>query len=111
MKEYDHIALGSGLAMAIVTAIRQNHPNARIEVIDKDALGGICLNRGCIPSKLLLYPSELVRTVQRAGEFGIRNSITKINFPSVMLRMRSIVKNNKVAMQAFRRGCHEHRYV
>ncbi|PKL69903.1 MAG: dihydrolipoyl dehydrogenase [Methanomicrobiales archaeon HGW-Methanomicrobiales-1] len=100
MKEYDYIAVGSGSALPVVTAIRQSHPNARIAVIDKDDPGGICLNRGCIPSKLLLYPAELVRTVQRAGEFGIQSSITSIDFPAVMQRMRTIIKNDSDAIQA-----------
>jgi mycothione reductase len=100
MKEYDYIALGSGSALPVVTAIHRGHPNARIAVIDKDDPGGICLNRGCIPSKLLLYPAELVRTLQRAGEFGIRNSIDAIDFPAVMQRMQSIIKRDRDAIQA-----------
>jgi mycothione reductase len=94
MKEYDYIAFGSGSAMAIVTAIRQTHPNARIAVIDKDDPGGICLTRGCIPSKLLLYPAEVVRSVERSRVFGIESTITKIDFSAVMQRMRTIIKND-----------------
>jgi dihydrolipoamide dehydrogenase len=94
MKEYDYIAIGSGSVMGIVSAIMQKHPNARIAVIDKDDPGGICLTRGCIPSKLLLYPAEVVRSVERSGEFGIESTITKIDFPAVMQRMRTIIKND-----------------
>ena len=100
MKEYDYIALGSGSALPIVTAILQSHPNARIAVIDKDDPGGICLNRGCIPSKLLLYPAELVRTVERAGEFGMQTSIKKIDFPAVMRKMQTLIKKDRDAIQA-----------
>lgn len=100
MKEYDYIAFGSGSAMAIVTAIRQHHPNARIAVIDKDDPGGICLTRGCIPSKLLLYPAELVRIVERSEEFGIQNTITSIDFPAIIQRMRTIVKSDSDAIRA-----------
>jgi dihydrolipoamide dehydrogenase len=99
MKEYDYIAIGSGSALPVVTAIRLGHPNARIAVIDKDDPGGICLNRGCIPSKLLLYPAELVRTVQRAGEFGIQNTVTTIDFPAVMQRMQTIINSDRDAIQ------------
>ena len=99
MKEYDYIAIGSGSALPVVTAIRRSHPNARIAVIDKDDPGGICLNRGCIPSKLLLYPAELVRTVQRAGEFGIQNTVTTIDFPAVMQRMQTIINSDRDAIQ------------
>ena len=94
MKEYDYIAIGSGSAMEIVSAIMQEHPNARIAVIDKDDPGGICLTRGCIPSKLLLYPAEVVRMVERSADFGIESTITKIDFPAVMQRMRTIIKND-----------------
>ncbi len=100
MKEYDYIAVGSGSALPIITAIRTSHPNARIAVIDKDDPGGICLTRGCIPSKLLLYPAELVRTVQRMREFGIQGTITSIDFPAVMQRMRTIVKTDSDAIRA-----------
>ncbi len=94
MKEYDYIAIGTGSAMAIVSAILQEHPHSRIAVIDKDDPGGICLTRGCIPSKLLLYPAEVVRIVERSAEFGIESTITKIDFPAVMQRMKTIIKND-----------------
>lgn len=68
-------------------------------MIDKDDPGGICLNRGCIPSKLLLYPAELVRTIERAGEFGIQNTITTIDFPAVMKRMQFTIKSDRDVIQ------------
>jgi mycothione reductase len=64
MKEYDLIVIGSGSAMEIVTAMEQDNPSMKVAVIDKDEPGGICLTRGCIPSKILLYPAELVRTIE-----------------------------------------------
>ena len=59
MKEYDLIVIGTGSAMNIVNPILQGNPDSRVAVIDKDEPGGICLTRGCIPSKLLLYPADL----------------------------------------------------
>jgi len=91
MREYDLIAIGSGSAMNIVSALIQENPHMKIAVIDKDEPGGICLTRGCIPSKLLLYPAELVRTVGRAGEFGVEVDIRKIDFETVMERMRTLI--------------------
>jgi dihydrolipoamide dehydrogenase len=80
MKEYDFIAIGSGSAMDIVnTAIREN-PRIKVAVIDKDEPGGICLTRDCILSKILLYPAELVRTIERAREFGIDIDVKKDRF-------------------------------
>jgi len=91
MKEYDYIAVGTGSAMEIVSAIAQNNPNAKVAVVDKDPPGGICLTRGCIPSKILLYPAELVRTIERAGEFGIPVDLKKVSFRDVMERMRTLI--------------------
>ncbi len=91
MREYDLIAIGSGSAMNIVSAVIQENPHMKIAVIDRDEPGGICLTRGCIPSKILLYPAELVRTVGRAGEFGVEVDIRKIDFEKVMERMRTLI--------------------
>ena len=54
VKEYDVIAIGTGSAMNIVGAMVQENPRIKVAVIDKDEPGGICLTRGCIPSKILL---------------------------------------------------------
>jgi len=91
MKEYDLISIGTGSAMNIVSAMIQENPKMKVAVIDKDEPGGICLTRGCIPSKILLYPAELVRTIEKTGEFGIDVDVRKINFETVMERMRTLI--------------------
>ncbi|MEM3641573.1 MAG: FAD-dependent oxidoreductase, partial [Candidatus Bathyarchaeia archaeon] len=92
MKEYDYIIVGSGSAMVIVEAIIQTNPKAKIAVIDKDDPGGICLTRGCIPSKMLLYPAELLATIRKACELGIEVEVKKVDFAKVMERMRSHIQ-------------------
>jgi mycothione reductase len=94
MKQYDLITIGTGSAMNIVDAMIQENPNIRIAVIDKDEPGGICLTRGCIPSKILLYPAELVRTIEKARELGVDAKIASINFQMVMERMRTLIKRD-----------------
>src|SRR5712664_3398254 len=94
MKEYDLIVIGSGSAMNIVDPLIQENPNTRIAVVDKDEPGGICLTRGCIPSKILLYPAELVRKIEEARDLGIETQITKINFEFVMERMRRLINQD-----------------
>ena len=91
MKEYDLISIGTGSAMSIVEAMIQQNPKLKVAVIDKDEPGGICLTRGCIPSKILLYPAELVRTIEKARNFGIGSEIKQIDFKKVMERMRAII--------------------
>jgi mycothione reductase len=91
MKDYDVIAIGSGSAMNIVDAILQDSPNIEVAVIDKDEPCGICLTRGCIPSKILLYPAELIRIIEKANTFGIDLKIEKIDFAKVIKRMRTLI--------------------
>ncbi len=92
MKKYDIIAIGSGSSMNIIPAFLRSRPGAKAAVIDKDDPGGICLTRGCIPTKMLVYPAELVRTIHEAGKFGIDAPIRKVDFRKVMGRMRSHVR-------------------
>ena len=98
MKNYDLITIGTGSAINIVEAMIIDNPTIKVAVIDKDEPGGICLTRGCIPSKLLLYPAELIRTIEHAKTFGVNSEIKSIDFKKVMERMRKIIQNdiNKV---------------
>ncbi len=91
MKEYDLISIGTGSAMNIVSIMVQENPQMKVAVIDKDEPGGICLTRGCIPSKMLLYPAELVRLIGKARELGIDVNIRKIDFRRIMERMRTLI--------------------
>src|SRR2546425_4644570 len=101
MKQYDLIIIGTGSAMNIVDPMIQENPNIRIAVIDKDEPGGICLTRGCIPSKILLYPSELVRLVEKANELGVKTEINRIEFSKIMQRMRRLIDED---IEAIREG-------
>ncbi|MDH5462246.1 MAG: dihydrolipoyl dehydrogenase, partial [Candidatus Bathyarchaeota archaeon] len=97
MKEYDLISIGTGSAMNIVSVMIRENPRMKVAVIDKDEPGGICLTRGCIPSKILLYPAELVRTIGKADKFGIDVDIRKVDFEKIMERMRTLI-NKDISM-------------
>src|SRR5579863_1800917 len=100
MKEYDLVVIGTGSAMNLVDPMIQENPDIKIAVIDKDEPGGICLTRGCIPSKILLYPAEIVRIAQEGRELGVNASIT-VDFPFIMQRMRVLIATD---VDAIRRG-------
>jgi len=89
--EYDLIVIGTGSAMNIVEPFLNRNPNAKVAVIDKDEPGGICLTRGCIPTKILMYPAELVRDIEKSKNFGIKVKIEKIDFKEIMNRMRNMI--------------------
>jgi len=92
--EYDLITIGTGSAMSIVEAMIRERPDLKVAVIDKDEPGGICLTRGCIPSKILLYPAELIRTVEGSDEFGVAIKVQSIDFGKVMNRMRTLIRRD-----------------
>jgi len=88
-ERYELIVIGTGSAMNLVEPFLRRNPEARVAVIDKDEPGGICLTRGCIPSKIILHPADLVREIQRAKEFGIEARIENIKFEEIMEYMRN----------------------
>lgn len=91
MKDYDILAIGSGSAVSVVGAWLDRHPTSRAAVIDKDTPGGICLTRGCIPSKMLTSVADVARIVERAGEFGVRTGEHSVDFSKVMRRLHDYV--------------------
>ncbi len=101
MENYDLIVIGTGSAMNYINLIIDSNPEIKITVIDKDEPGGICLTKGCIPSKILLYPAELIRELGLASLFGIKTEIRDIDFVAIMERMRRITREN---IEAVRRG-------
>ena len=101
MKKYDLIVIGTGSAMNIASALMNRKHDMKVAVIDKDEPGGICLTRGCIPTKILLYPADLVRMIQSAGELGISVDIKKVDFQLIMNRMRELIGED---IESIRRG-------
>jgi dihydrolipoamide dehydrogenase len=101
MEEYDLVIIGSGSAMNFVDALIQENPKIKIAVIDKDEPGGICLTRGCIPSKIMIYPAELVRTVEKAEGLGIELEIKNVSYEKIMNRMRALIDRD---INAIREG-------
>jgi dihydrolipoamide dehydrogenase len=91
LRQFDLIVIGTGSVMEIVNAVLQENPHWRVAVVDKDEPGGICLTRGCIPSKILLYPAEVVRIIERAGMLGVNVDVKSVDFVRVMERMRKLI--------------------
>ena len=89
MKHYDVIAVGTGSAMNIISSLLNSGMNIKVAVIEKDEVGGICLTRGCIPSKMLLYPAEVIRVIESAKKFGISAEVKNIDFSWIMEHMRA----------------------
>lgn len=91
MKSYDLIVIGGGPG-GYVAAIRASQLGMRVALIEKDQLGGICLNWGCIPTKALLKCSEINHTLKHAAEFGFQVGSVKFDFEKIIQRSRDVAK-------------------
>lgn len=90
MAEYDLVVIGAGPG-GYVSAIRASQLGLKTAIIDKQWLGGVCLNIGCIPSKALLKNAELAHTLtHRAKEFGISFDNLQLDFSAAVKRSRQV---------------------
>ena len=90
MAEYDVVVLGSGPG-GYVAAIRAGQLGMKTAVVERDALGGICLNWGCIPSKALLRNAEVLSLIQHSEEYGITIQGVRADFSRAIDRSRRVV--------------------
>mgnify|MGYP001434857592 CR=1 FL=1 len=86
---FDVIVLGSGPG-GYVTAIRASQLGFKTAVIEKESLGGVCLNWGCIPTKALLKSAQVFDYINHSEDFGIKVKEADADFPSVIKRSRDV---------------------
>jgi len=91
MEERELLIIGGGPA-GYVAAIRARQLGVTATLVEKDALGGTCLNRGCIPTRALVRAVELLRLSTKAKEYGINYLPPEINFLKMMARKDTIIK-------------------
>jgi len=90
MANYDVIVIGAGPA-GYVAAIRASQLGQKVAIVDREFLGGVCLNVGCIPSKSLLKNAEVAHTLrERADEFGFSFSNLKLDYGAAVKRSRQV---------------------
>jgi len=85
------VVIGAGAA-GLVTAYVASAAKARVILIEKDKMGGDCLNTGCVPSKALIRSSSIASGIRRAAEFGLDSEDLKVDFPKVMQRVRDVIR-------------------
>ena len=85
----DLIVWGSGPG-GYVAAIRAAQLGRKVTIIERENLGGVCLNWGCIPSKALLKSAQLYHDMKRGAEFGLETGPLKIDFPKIVTRSRDV---------------------
>jgi len=99
MEKFDFLVIGSGSGLDVANvAVNQG---LSVAIVEKGRLGGTCLNRGCIPSKLLLYHADVLETVESAHEFNIETEVTDIAFSDIVREVNEDVKQDS---ESIRRG-------
>jgi dihydrolipoamide dehydrogenase len=88
---YDCIVIGSGPG-GYVAAIRAAQLGMKTAVVEKDKVGGRCLNYACIPAKAVLRTADILQEVRDAADFGVKVAEPEIDYPAVMERRAKVVK-------------------
>jgi dihydrolipoamide dehydrogenase len=91
MPDYDLIVLGSGPG-GYVAAIRAAQLGLKVAIVERENLGGICLNWGCIPTKALLRSAEIYHYMQHAGDYGLTAANISADIDAVVKRSRGVAK-------------------
>ncbi len=98
MSKYDIIVLGSGPG-GYVTAIRASQLGFKTAVIEKENLGGVCLNWGCIPTKALLKSAQVFEYLKHAEEYGLSVKDIDKDFTKVVVRSRGVAEGMSKGVQ------------
>ena len=91
MSKYDIIVLGSGPG-GYVTAIRASQLGFKTAVVEKESLGGVCLNWGCIPTKALLKSAQVFEYLKHAEDYGLSVKDADKDFNAVVKRSRGVAE-------------------
>lgn len=94
MADYDVIVIGAGPG-GYPAAIRASQLGLKTACVEKEKLGGVCLNWGCIPSKALLKTAELAQKIRHASDFGLHVPGLDIDFAAVIERSRKVAQRHE----------------
>ncbi|MFN3846348.1 MAG: FAD-dependent oxidoreductase, partial [Paracoccaceae bacterium] len=90
-QSFDVIVVGAGPG-GYVAAIRASQLGQKVAIVERENLGGICLNWGCIPTKAMLRSAEVFHLMERAKEFGLGATGISYDLPAVVARSRAVAK-------------------
>jgi mycothione reductase len=92
MERFDVLVIGSGSGMIVASTAVEN--GFKTAVVDSGPMGGTCLNVGCVPSKMLIYPSDVIGAFNEAQALGVHGSVSSVDFKNIMNRMHALVNHD-----------------
>jgi dihydrolipoamide dehydrogenase len=96
---YDVVVIGCGPG-GYAAAIRASQLGGKVAVVEAGEVGGTCVNRGCIPSKVWLKAASMLGAIQRGQEFGIQVATPKIDFKAIVERKSTVAGEIRMGMEA-----------
>ena len=84
MEHFDVIVIGAGSGLSISSAASAN--GLKTAIIEQGPMGGTCLNRGCIPSKMIIHSADIANTIRNSWKFGVYSQINKIDLKKVAIK-------------------------
>ena len=98
MQEFDLTVLGSGPG-GYTAAIRAAQLGLKVAIIEKDKLGGVCLNIGCIPTKSLLKDAEILNKLKHLSQHGIKAENISFDFDKIIKRSRDVAVKSEAGVK------------
>src|SRR3990170_1628377 len=92
MERFDVLVIGSGSGMNLASTAVEN--GFKTAMVDSGPMGGTCLNRGCVPSKMLIYPADVVTILKEAQRLGVNATVNSVDFKNIMERMHKLVNED-----------------
>ena len=97
MTTFDIIVIGSGSGLEV--SADASDRGLSVAVLEEGPFGGTCLNRGCIPSKILIHCADVMETIQRAELFGIKATVDTVNWQYIIQRATEEVDGDARAIE------------
>jgi len=92
MEQFDILVIGSGSGMLIASAAVEQ--GFKVALVEQGKMGGTCINVGCVPSKMLIYPADVLATIGDAKKLGINSTVSSVDFNNIMSRMHELVNHD-----------------
>ena len=89
MEKFDVLVIGSGSGMIVAASAVGS--GLKTALIESGPMGGTCINRGCVPSKMLIHPADVAVMISEAEKVGVRARVNSIDFGNIMTRMHELV--------------------
>jgi mycothione reductase len=92
MEQFDVLIIGSGSGMLVASAALE--AGYKVALVEGGKMGGTCINVGCVPSKMLIHPADLITGIVEAEKLGIKVTVNQVDFQSIMNRMHALVEHD-----------------